>query len=402
MRMRQHNRHRRRRLYKNEIKRLHLFRHLLHKKMNNDIYIYIHIPYCYKKCPYCAFVSFEKQFSTLDLYINKLIKEIKSFKTAKTVKSIYFGGGTPSTLNPKHIESIINAVYLNFSIDKNPEITFEANPISLKEQYLKSLNSIGINRLSIGIQSFLNKKLKTLGRLHDSSLGENAILKAKEIGFENISLDLIYGLYESKSDIEYELKKVCLLDIQHVSTYMLSVEKGTEFEKRLKNGSLRVSNDDEMADMYLFISEYLTSNGFEHYEISNFAKYGFESRHNCSYWLGYDYRGFGVSASSFIDGIRFSNTDSLKDYLSGKTVVFKEKLSKEDRIKEAFVLMLRTNKGVNIKEFDKMFDTDIKKLYGNTLQKFIDANLIIEKNGNLFLNGAKSMIISNAIFSELI
>jgi oxygen-independent coproporphyrinogen-3 oxidase len=371
--------------------------------MNSGVYFYIHIPFCYRKCPYCSFVSYEKRLSTKDSYIKKLIDEIKSFKTDKMVKTIYFGGGTPSTLKPNHIESVLNAIYLNFCIDSDIEITLEANPVSLKKKYLNSLKTIGVNRLSIGVQSFVDKKLKILGRLHNSTLAETSVKSAQDAGFDNISIDLIYGLKETKQDMEFELDRACSLDIQHISAYMLSIEKNTEFEKRLKNGQLKISDDNEMTNLYIFISKYLKNRGFEHYEISNFAKNGLKSRHNCSYWLGYDYRGFGVSASSFIDGIRFKNTDSLDLYLNSKNIIeTSEKLDTEIRIREDFVLLLRRKKGVNSNRFNRKYGIDIELFYKSELDKFIQLNLIKRENGHIFLNGAEAMVVSNAILSEFI
>ena len=371
--------------------------------MNNGIYLYIHIPYCYKKCPYCAFVSYEKRLSTQDLYIKRLVEEIGSFKTPKIVKSIYFGGGTPSTLKIKHIESVLDRVYSNFAVDKDAEITFESNPISLKTGYLKDLKGLGINRLSIGVQSFIDKKLKILGRLHDSQKALKAVKNAQDIGFENISIDLIYGLNETQSEIGFELKNACSLDVQHISTYMLTVEKGTQFEQMIKNGELFISNDNDMANFYIFVSNYLEDAGFKHYEISNFAKEGFKSRHNCSYWLGYDYRGFGVSASSFIEGVRFKNSDSLDLYLNGKNMKKTvEKLEKEKRMREDFVLLLRTKKGIDIKKFNKKYNIDIEKYYKKELEKFTELNLIKKGDGYVFLNGPEAMVVSNAIFSEFV
>ncbi len=371
--------------------------------MKNDIYFYIHIPFCYKKCPYCAFVSYEKLLSKIDLYTDRLIEEIKAFKTTKTVKSIYFGGGTPSVLKTKLIDTILNTVYSNFKVDETAEITLEANPISLKKTYLFSLKRLGINRLSIGIQSFTDKKLKILGRLHNGNIGISSVKTAQDIGFENISIDLIYGLNETKMKMEFELKNACLLNVQHISTYMLSIEKDTEFEKRLKNGTLKISSDEEVADLYIFISEYLQENGFEHYEISNFAHEGFYSKHNSAYWLGYDYRGFGLSASSFLDGVRFKNTDNLENYLKNKDIVVStERLDRKSRLKEAFVLLLRMKNGVDMELFNKTYDTDIKDLYGKTIEMLKDTDMLKEKDGKIYLNGPKAMVVSNAILSELI
>ncbi len=371
--------------------------------MKSDIYFYIHIPYCYKKCPYCAFVSYEKCFFTREIYIQRLIEEIKAFHTNSVVKSVYFGGGTPSILKPQQIERIMNTIFANFNVDNTAEITFEANPVSLKEQYMKSLKLLGINRLSIGIQSFIDRKLKILGRLHNASMGVYVVKKAKDLGFNNINIDLIYGLNETKNEIKFELQNISALGVQHISTYMLTIEKGTKFEEWLENGRIKVSNDEDFADLYMFIADYLEKAGFEHYEISNFSKENFRSRHNCSYWLGYNYRGFGVSASSFMDGVRFKNTDSLKDYTEGKNiVVFREKLNRIDRLKEAFVLLLRTKKGVNINAFNMEFGIDIKDFYYDEIKKFKKLDLIKEEQGRIYLNKAKAMIVSNSILNEFI
>ncbi len=319
------------------------------------------------------------------------------------MQSIYFGGGTPSTLKIEHIESVLNAVYSNFTVDKNAEITFESNPVSLKIDYLKGLKSLGINRLSIGVQSFMDSKLKILGRLHDSQKAFKAVKNAQDTGFKNISIDLIYGLNETEKEIEYELESAVSLDIQHISIYMLSIEKNTKFEKMAALKQLKVSNNDEMADFYLFISKYLEDEGFEHYEISNFAKKGFKSSHNCSYWLGYDYRSFGVSASSFVEGIRFKNSDSLDFYLNGKNIVeTAEKLEKEERMREEFVLLLRTAEGVDVGKFNKKYKIDIEKYYKNELSKFKKLNLIKKEKRHITLNSAEAMVVSNSIFSEFI
>ncbi len=371
--------------------------------MSKGIYLYIHIPFCYKKCPYCAFVSYEKQLSAQALYIKRVIDEIKGFKTSKIVQSIYFGGGTPSTLKIKQIESVLDAVYSNFAIHKDAEITFESNPVSLKTDYLKGLKSLGINRLSIGVQSFIDLKLNILGRLHNGQKAIESVKNAQDRGFENISIDLIYGLNETKKDMEFELKNACFLDVQHISTYMLSIEEGTQFEKLFKSGKLKISNDDDTANLYFFISYYLKSAGYKHYEISNFAKQRFESKHNSAYWLGYDYRGFGVSASSFVEGIRFKNTDSLDSYINKKNyVVYEKQLDEKDKIKEAFVLLLRMKDGVKIECFNKRYKTNIKELYKKELDKFEKLDMIKEKNGHIFLNGAKAMVVSNTILSEFI
>ncbi|WP_025209932.1 radical SAM family heme chaperone HemW [Hippea sp. KM1] len=366
--------------------------------MNSDIYFYFHIPFCYRKCQYCSFVSYEKRLGYLDRYVDALIEEIDSFYTDKTVKTIYFGGGTPSVLKPKHIERILNRVHKEFSC-KIEEMTFEIIPL-VRLEYLKALKCMGINRLSIGVQSFLDNKLRLLGRIHKKEDSLRVIDDALSAGFENISIDLIYGVNETMDELLNDLAITCRLDIHHVSAYMLSVDKGSEFYRM----GFRPSPDEDVEAFYLKLCEVLTGCGLEQYEISNFAKRGFESRHNSAYWLGYDYRGFGVSASSFVSNMRTKNTNNLIEYLENPkgSWVVEERLSEIELAREMFVLALRLKKGVELESFRHRYGVDVMDLFGERIRYFLELGLLKKDGGRLFLASPKAMLVSNAIFSEFI
>ncbi len=338
-----------------------------------------------------------------------LKKEIKVFADNYrcTVKTIYFGGGTPSLLNYKYIDELLNIICKNFHMDRNIEITLEANPVDLKEKYLINIKNIGINRLSIGIQSFIDKKLKTLGRLHNEQKSRNCIERAIDAGFDNISIDLIYGVNETLEDVEYEVNTAASFNIEHISTYMLSIEKNTKFYEWTTSGKINVLSDELVSQMYIKISAMLAQRGFNQYEISNFARKNRISKHNMSYWLGYDYRGFGVSASSFIENRRFRNMNSIEKYIKsidayGNAVEYSEQLNKEQRMRESFVLLLRTTDGVSINNFNDTYHIDIEKYYLKELESAFKNRLLSKKNGRIFFNGSKAMVISNYILSDFI
>ncbi len=372
--------------------------------MKSELYVYMHIPFCYKKCPYCAFVSYERRFDLLDDYVKALLKQINSFDSKNyTVKTIYFGGGTPTVLKVKHIEKILKALEDTFDLAIE-EMTIETIPNNVKSNYIKALKSLGFNRLSIGVQSFRDEKLKILGRIHNSKDSIQAIETAFKCGFNNISIDLIYGIGDSLSTFEGELDFALDLPIKHISTYMLTIEKETPFYELLQGDKLNLPDDELVSDLYLMLCERLNRSGFEQYEISNFAKRDFHSKHNLAYWTYKEYVGFGVSAASFMDRKRLKVTDNLQEYLKNPTgsSFVEEILDKDDLIKEMFILGLRLKDGVDLKEFKYLFGVDILDYYGEKINKFLDLGFIKKENNRLALNGCKAFVVSNAIFSELI
>ncbi len=373
--------------------------------MRKELYIYIHIPFCYRKCPYCGFVSYEKSFSLLDRYVEALKREIRNFreKSYYRVKTVYFGGGTPTVLKPKHIELILNEIEKHFSLDMQ-EMTIEAIPNDVKRSYLLDLKLLGFNRLSLGIQSLRDEKLKKLGRIHNSKMAVKAVDIAHSSGFENISVDLIYGIDDSVSLFQEELNRVLKLPIKHISAYMLTVIEGTPFFNLRKDGKLALNSDDEIVEIYKLLCEKLDKHGFHQYEISNFSKSGFESIHNMAYWTAKEYAGFGVQAASFLDGKRVKNTDSLDEYIKNPegSWTVEEFLEGEALAREMFVLGLRLKRGVDLEEFRFRFGYDIKELFYEELDKFLDIGLLKLEDGRVFLNGCEAMLVSNSIFAHFI
>ncbi len=374
----------------------------MRKVRKESLYLYIHIPFCYRKCPYCSFFSVKREKSTMEAYLKRLKEEIESFKTRKKIQTIYFGGGTPSLLKPEEIASIMDTIHRNFTVSEEAEVTIETNPTDARIDKLREFKNRGINRLSLGVQSFIQRKLTALERIHDAHQSCTAIENALNAGFSNVSIDIIYGLKEDAYELEYEIKQAFNFNIKHISTYMLSVEKKTPFYLMAKEGKVPLSDDSELADQYLTIARLIEHYGFRHYEISNFSKEGYESKHNTAYWLGYEYRGFGVNASSFINGIRFRNPATLAGYLKKKAPTVEERLTRMDLAKEMFMLNLRLTEGVNIKGFKERFGVDPLTLYGNRLKRLIDEGWLEENQGYIRLKNRKAILVSNRIFSELI
>ncbi len=372
--------------------------------MKKELCVYIHIPFCYKKCPYCAFVSYEKRFNLVDDYTEALAKQIRSFDGKNyTVKTLYFGGGTPTVLKVKHIEKILKALESTFDLDTE-ELTIETIPNNVKPNYIRTLKFLGFNRLSIGIQSFRDKKLKALGRIHNSKESIQAVETAFKYGFDNISIDLIYGIEDNLDTFGHELELAMNLPIKHISTYMLTIEKGTHFFNFFKSGKLNLPNDELVSDLYIMLCEKLNKGGFEQYEISNFAKKGFYSKHNMSYWTNKEYIGFGVSAASFIDRKRLKVIEDLEKYIKNPitSVFIEEILNKDELIKEMFILGLRLKKGVDIREFKRLFGIDLIEYFDKKIKKFLNLGFIRIENNRIFLNGCRAFVVSNTIFSELI
>ena len=287
--------------------------------------IYIHIPFCKKKCHYCDFISFAGKQELIEQYINSLKREIENYKTNKKeylIETIYFGGGTPSYIASKYIIGILQELKQKFNISKNAEITIEANPGTVDEQKLYDYYNAGINRISFGLQSTKSELLKLVGRIHTYSSFLDAYNLARKVGFKNINVDLMIGLpVQTLEDIEKDIEKVIELKPEHISVYSLIVEEGTIIEQKIKNKEIYLPSENLERKMYWKVKEKLQENGYQHYEISNFAKKGFESKHNMSCWNQEEYIGFGLAAHSYIDNKRYSNTENLEDYIVGGGVL---------------------------------------------------------------------------------
>ena len=367
--------------------------------------VYTHIPFCKSKCKYCSFISFP-YLELIPRYINSLLEEIKNNYQKEKIKTLYFGGGTPSLIPSELIEKLFS----EFNLDNNCEITFELNPDDADNKYLKELRNIGINRLSIGSQSFNDSILKLAGRRHNSKQIFDCIKNAKDIGFENISLDLIYGLPSQTLEIlEKDLEKFINLDIQHISTYGLKIEENSYWGKNYNKDENKISyngkkislpNDDIQADMYELINKTLENKGFYRYEISNFAKQGYESKHNLNYWDNAEYYGFGVSAHGYIDGIRYSNYDSIEKYLNNSIKRdFEHKISLDEKIEEEIFLGFRKTAGINTLEFYKKYNINFEKKYQHILNKYAEYFTKTKVGYALNLQGT---LVSNNILCEFL
>ena len=358
---------------------------------------YIHIPFCKNKCKYCSFISFagyDDDFKSK--YVDTLIEEIRYFYKNEQLKTLYFGGGTPSLLSMYDIERIFKCFYF----DDNAEITIEINPETVDFSYLQYLKNVGVNRLSIGVQSFNDSILREIGRVHNSERAISVINMANKIGFSNISVDFIYGLPKQNIDLFVrDLKMAMNLPVQHISLYGLKIEDGCYFYNHYPK---HIADDDMQADMYLKAINELEENGFVHYEISNFSKEGYESKHNLNYWNCKEYYGFGLAAHGFVDGVRYSNFTDFNDYISAyKDKSFKQKLTIDQRLEEMIFLGLRRGIGINVSEINKTFSIDFEALYKDPLNKYLESHHIIKTlNGYKFSNDG--FLLSNIILADFI
>ena len=358
-------------------------------------HVYIHIPFCLRKCHYCSFVS-GIDIRYKDIYIEALIKQINSIYKHEPIQTLYLGGGTPSLLDTIDIKRIIEC----FNITNNAEITLEVNPETVEKNKFRGIKDIGINRLSVGIQSFNNNILKNIGRNHS----EEDILKSYKIirdcGFNNISIDLIYGLPDQNlNTLKEDLKKSLKLEIQHISTYGLKIEKNSFFGI---NPPKDLPNDEQQAEMYIELSSELSRNGFEHYEISNFAKPNYKSKHNCAYWKNENYYGFGLSASGYEGNKRYHNTDNFYDYIKNPNLKTEEtELSNSEIMEEEIFLALRLKEGLNIEKINKKFNINFLEDYKKIIKKYSELKLLEKINKNIRLT-EEGFLLSNEIMSEFI
>jgi len=368
--------------------------------------LYIHIPFCKSKCSYCDFYSIANN-SFIPNYLKMLLREIELRKNEidnKTIETIYFGGGTPSILRVAVVNAIIEQIIKYYKISGSAEISFEANPEDLNKLYLTELKKSGINRLSIGLQSTDDETLKMMRRRHNVVEAINSVYNAFETGFENISVDFIYGIegisYESFVN---QLRKIVNLPVKHISAYHLSVEKGTLLYRKLNEGRFAIMNETSSYDQYCKLLDITSEKGFFQYEISNFAKNGFISRHNSSYWTRKEYLGFGPSAHSFVKNVRTSNyadvTDYIKSMNKGEYSQNTDLLTRDDIINESIMLGLRTVKGIDLIQFQNLFGL---QEYNSLLEKLkiINKKSYVISNGFLKLS-RNGMFVSDNIISKL-
>ena len=380
----------------------------------NNFGVYIHIPFCKKKCNYCDFISFCNKDNLIEEYIECLKKEIKEFNFLnKNVTTIYLGGGTPSYINSKFIVDILNLLKEKLKSNKTPfydlEITIEVNPGTVTREKLEMYKKVGINRLSIGLQETNNNLLKQIGRIHTFEDFLDTYNLAKEVGFNNVNVDLMIALPNQKiSDIKESLEKIVNLNPNHISVYSLIVEEGTLIEKQVNQGKLKLPSEEEERNLYWYVKNFLEISGYNHYEISNFAKKGQESKHNLNCWNQEEYIGFGLASHSYINKTRFCNISNLKKYIGNiknndfdKNRIIEEKQTKEDEEKEYMMLGFRKIEGVSISRFKEKFLENPLFLYRKELDKLVNEGLIIVDLDNIKLTN-KGLDLANIVFEEFV
>ncbi len=370
--------------------------------------IYIHIPFCKQKCNYCDFysiTSFHKKEELLTA-LNKELIIRKDYLKNELIDTIYFGGGTPSLLNMQDVGDILTTINDNYSVSKNPEITIEVNPDDVSFEYFKDLIKLGIKRLSIGIQSFNDNALEFLNRRHSSNQAIEAVKNAQKAGFKNISIDLIYGIPCMSFETWTRSTNTAIsLNIQHISAYHLSIEKNTPLFKMLSKNEIAIINENESFKQFSKLVEMVKQEGFEHYEISNFARKNFYSQHNSNYWKQKKYIGVGPSAHSFDFTSRQWNVSNISQYIdftnTDKKFYSTEILTKDQKYNDYIITALRTIWGIDLTYIENNFGTKYHKLCVKQSEKYIDAEHIIFENNKLTLS-VEGMFISDTIISEML
>ena len=391
------------------------------EETEKEIGIYIHIPFCKSKCYYCDFFSCPEKLDLEDEYIDSLVKEIK--KTSKEnrimysheydkkhlIKTIYIGGGTPSVIKQENIKKVLDTIKENYEVEPNAEITIEVNPGTVTIEKLQTYKDAGINRLSIGLQSTSDKILKQIGRIHNLKQFIETYNLARQVGFLNINVDLMIGLPNQElDDVKNSIKELLKLDPEHISVYSLILEEGTKLDEKVKKKELELIDDDKERQMYWYVKKTLEKHKYIHYEISNFAKCGFESRHNMDCWEQKEYLGFGAGASSFIDNKRFSNISNIEEYIENikndkynKNLIFDEKIFGENEMKEYMMLGLRKIEGINITDFVQKFHRNPIIAFCNELNKLTGEGLIVVIDNNIKLTN-KGIDFANLVWEEFV
>lgn len=369
--------------------------------------IYVHIPFCRQKCYYCDFYK-TVNTSLTKKFISALENEVvqrKNYLEYELIETIYFGGGTPSVLNEMELTEILDFLNLHFNVSSTAEITFEANPDDLSVDYLHEIYHAGVRRLSIGIQSFQNEFLKKMNRRHDASQAIEAVENAARIGFTDISVDLIYGLPGlARDQWKADLKQVFQLPVQHLSAYHLTYHKGTPFYTWLKKGTLKVLNENESIWQFQTLIQMAKDNGFEQYEISNFAKDKKYSKHNSSYWMGVKYLGLGPSAHSFNGISRSWNVSHIESYIkavaAGLPYSEEEILSEINKYNEYILTRIRTIWGVSFEELKTTFGTERAIYFQQNIEKYIASDLVKQQSG-IYTLTENGMFVSDEIMANL-
>ncbi len=373
--------------------------------MTTNIGLYIHIPFCIRKCKYCDFASFSNlNKDTRARYIDRLCEEIESYRSANRagVDTVFFGGGTPSLLDADELSRILSTARSVFDISEKAEITMEMNPGTITEDKVRAYVALGINRVSIGCQSFNENELKILGRIHNSAEIYEAVKIVKAAGVTNVSLDLMYGIpAQTAKSFEHSLRSALSLEVNHLSVYGLILEEGTPFFEA--RNSLPLPSEDEECNMYALASRILAEGGFSHYEISNYAIPGSECRHNLKYWRDEEYIGVGLAAYSYYGKKRYGNTSKLDEYISDCYTKYRyeEKITADDEAFEYVMMRLRLSEGFSLTDYRARFGTDFLDGRSDTVERYRSLGYLNVSLDRISLT-ERGFYISNTILSELL
>lgn len=375
-----------------------------------EIGIYVHIPFCKSKCYYCDFASFADKDELIDRYVKAVKSEIYHRQSEEyIIKTIYIGGGTPSYIPEKYIEEILAMIENCFLVSNDAEITIEVNPGTVNKSKLSAYMNSGINRLSVGLQSANNELLKKIGRIHSLEDYEKTINLAQEVGFKNINTDIIIGLPDQTIyDVENAINKVVSLGINHISIYSLIVEENTKMEQMINSKKYSLPDEEMERYMYWFAKRKLEDEGFNHYEISNFAKEGMQSKHNMDCWNQKEYLGFGSAAASYENKVRYKNIEAVNSYIKNieensleKNLRIEEKQTEIDEMNEFMILGLRKIKGVDVIRFKNKFLKSPFKVYKEKLKKLFDEGLIFVAPNVIRLTD-KGLDLANIVWEEFV
>lgn len=366
---------------------------------------YVHIPFCTQICYYCDFSKVFIKNQPVDAYLQALIREFRSYDITE-LRTLYIGGGTPTSISAVQLDYLLTELSRDLNLNTLEEFTIEANPGDLTVDKIEVLQKSAVNRVSLGVQTFNDKHLKRIGRSHNEVQIYSTIDALKTAGFQNISIDLIYALPgQTMDDVRSNVVKALSLNIPHLSLYSLILEHHTVFMNKMRRGKLHLPTEDLEAEMFEYIISEMERNGFEHYEISNFTKPGFESRHNLMYWDNVEYYGVGAGASGYLDGIRYRNRGPIQHYLKGVSEgnarLSEEVLSKNEMMEEELFLGLRKKKGVSIGKFEQKFGTSFEKRYGQIVQELQSDGLLKENNGFIQMT-KKGLFLGDTVAEKFI
>ncbi|HGI8474522.1 TPA: radical SAM family heme chaperone HemW [Streptococcus agalactiae] len=366
---------------------------------------YVHIPFCTQICYYCDFSKVFIKNQPVDAYLQALIREFRSYDITELC-TLYIGGGTPTSISAVQLDYLLTELSRDLNLNTLEEFTIEANPGDLTVDKIEVLQKSAVNRVSLGVQTFNDKHLKRIGRSHNEAQIYSTIDALKTAGFQNISIDLIYALPgQTMDDVRSNVAKALSLNIPHLSLYSLILEHHTVFMNKMRRGKLHLPTEDLEAEMFEYIISEMERNGFEHYEISNFTKPGFESRHNLMYWDNVEYYGVGAGASGYLDGIRYRNRGPIQHYLKGVSEgnarLSEEVLSKNEMMEEELFLGLRKKEGVSIGKFEQKFGTSFEKRYGQIVQELQSDGLLKENNGFIQMT-KKGLFLGDTVAEKFI